>query len=155
MLGIDFIEQATLNPPCPCFNRVTGLNIRTHVLADTGLLGTPLAMEDDSKAIVCLETTSDMVVDELGLVHGGFVFGLADYAAMLAVNDPNVVLSEAKVKFTAPVVAGQALKAEARVVEKVGRRRSVSVEVRTEDRSVMEGDFLCVVLSEHVLKRKQ
>ena len=29
----------------------------------------------------------------LGWYNGGFIFGLADHAAMLAVNDPNVVLA--------------------------------------------------------------
>jgi acyl-coenzyme A thioesterase PaaI-like protein len=47
-----------------------------------------------------------MVVDAHGLVHGGFVFGLADYAAMLAVNDPNVVLGAAEARFLKPVRRG-------------------------------------------------
>jgi acyl-coenzyme A thioesterase PaaI-like protein len=44
-----------------------------------------------------------MAADQRGLVHGGFTFGLADYAAMVAVNDPNVVLGAAEVRFLAPV----------------------------------------------------
>lgn len=32
-----------------------------------------------------------MAADEYRLVHGGFIFGLADYAVMLAINEPTVV----------------------------------------------------------------
>lgn len=113
-----------------------------------------MVVEDESRAVVELKTSSEMSVDESGLIHGGFTFGLADYAAMLAVNDPNVVLAEAKAKFIAPVVMGQTLIADAHVVERAGRRRSVSVTVKTGDRKVMEGEFSCVVLSQHVLKAK-
>jgi acyl-coenzyme A thioesterase PaaI-like protein len=48
-----------------------------------------------------------MAVDDRGLVHGGFVFGLADHAAMLAVNDPNVVLGAASTRFLKPVRVGE------------------------------------------------
>ena len=48
-----------------------------------------------------------MAADGRGLVHGGFTFGLADFAAMCAVNDPNVVLGAATCKFLAPVQVGR------------------------------------------------
>jgi len=129
-----------------------GTKVRTHKSASTRLVGTPLAVEDDS-ALVELETTGEMAVDEMGLIHGGFIFGLADYAAMLAVNHPNVVLAESKARFTAPVVVGERMRAHARVVEREGRRRKVSVEVMVGDRKIMDGEFLCVILGEHVLSR--
>ncbi|MFX1480190.1 MAG: hotdog domain-containing protein [Promethearchaeota archaeon] len=40
-----------------------------------------------------------MIVDETGLIHGGFIFELADYCAMLTVNHPNIVLAKAEVNF--------------------------------------------------------
>ena len=46
-------------------------------------------------AKVTMVTTPVMSADDRGLTHGGFYFGMADYAAMLAVNDPNVVLGSA------------------------------------------------------------
>ena len=129
------------------------MEIKTHRSAEARLLGTPLLVEDDSEALVELEATREMAVDERGLVHGGFTFGLADYAAMLAVNHPYVVLTGAKVKFTAPVTVGDRMRAHARVVEREGRRRRVEVEVVVGERRVMEGEFLCVILREHVLDR--
>ena len=63
-----------------------------------------------------------MAADSTGLTHGGFTFGLADYAAMLAVNHPFVVLGSAQVKFTAPVRTGETMRAEAKVRPSRGRR---------------------------------
>jgi acyl-coenzyme A thioesterase PaaI-like protein len=94
-----------------------------------------------------------MAVDDRGLVHGGFVFGLADYAAMLAINDPNVVLGGAEVRFTAPVQVGEALIATARVLTESGRRRVIEVTVRRGEEPVMHGTFSCFVLEQHVLDR--
>ena len=93
----------------------------------------------------------EMTVDDRGLVHGGFTFGLADYAAMLAVNDPFVVLGSADVKFTAPVKAGERMVAKG-VVESVDRvRHDVSVEVSVGERVVLKGTMACYVLKRHVL----
>jgi len=130
------------------------MEIRTHVLADKSLLGTPLRLVDDSEALLELTASSKMAVDNHGLVHGGFTFGLADLAAMLAVNHANVVLTEAHTKLLAPVIVGDRLYAHAKVVEKSGRRRRVSVEVKVEDKLVLQGDLLCAILQRHVLDRE-
>ncbi len=89
--------------------------------------------------------------DERGLVHGGFVFGLADYAAMLAINDPFVVLGSADVRFLRPVVVGDTLWAAAHEQPAQGKKRMVSVEVSRTGEVVMLGTFTCFVLAEHVL----
>jgi acyl-coenzyme A thioesterase PaaI-like protein len=94
-----------------------------------------------------------MVVDDHGLVHGGFVFGAADYAAMLAVNDPNVVLGAAETRFLKPVRRGDRLVARAQTVSARGRKREVSVEVTVNSDKVFEGTFTCFVLERHVLDR--
>lgn len=125
------------------------MEVYTHERAEPRLLGTPVLLEDD-KAVVKLTATEEMAVDDRGLVHGGFTFGLADYAAMLAVNDPLVVLGSADVKFTAPVKVGETMTATG-VVEAVdGRRRGVSVEVSVGDMVVLEGTMACYVLHRHV-----
>ena len=43
-----------------------------------------------NRAVAALTTDPEMAADDRGLVHGSFTFGLADYAAMLAVNDPSL-----------------------------------------------------------------
>lgn len=106
---------------------------------------------------MALETLPQMAADDAGLVHGGFVFGLADYAAMLAVNHPHVVLAGATVRLHKPVAVGQRLVAEANVAnfagaaETAGRRSQVTVEVSCEGAVVMSGTFDCVTLDRHVL----
>ena len=92
-----------------------------------------------------------MPVDDRGLVHGGFVFGLVDYAAMLAVNDPNVVLGSADVRFLAPVEVGQEVLATADVVEEKGKKRTISGSARVQDREVLSGTMTAFVLEQHVL----
>jgi acyl-coenzyme A thioesterase PaaI-like protein len=123
----------------------------THLAIERRLCGEPLEVAEGFAAVV-LVTLPEMAVDDRGLVPGGFVFGLADYAAMLAVNHPNVVLGSAEVRFLKPVAVGDRLVAEARVEETDGRRSGVGVEVRRGDDVVMSGAFVCFTLERHVLE---
>src|SRR5205823_9068457 len=108
---------------------------RTHEKISAHLCGRPVELSE-GRARVLLETNRDMAADERGLVHGGFTFGLADYAAMLAVNEPTVVLASAQVKFLGPVVAGDRVEAEASVERSEGRKRWVKVVVRRDGATV-------------------
>jgi uncharacterized protein (TIGR00369 family) len=127
------------------------MNQRTHLKADTNLIGKPLHIIDNQEAIVELQSSEAMVVDDKGLIHGGFTFSLADYAAMLAVNDPNVVLGSCEARFVAPVKSGDVMRATAKVDEIDGRKRVVSVEVFVDEKSVFTGKMKCYVLDNHVL----
>ena len=124
---------------------------KTHALARLDLLGTPLLIVTGQAAEVALTATEEMAVDEKGLIHGGFTFGLADYAAMLAVNHPFVVLGGSECRFLAPVKVGDSMIASAIVVETRERKRSVSVDVNVGDVKVFTGVFACFVLDDHVL----
>ncbi|ASJ08520.1 thioesterase [Thermococcus siculi] len=135
---------------------------RTHRLTSEELVGKPVKLEPGYAEVV-LKTTEEMAVDEYGLVHGGFTFGLADYAAMLAVNEPTVVLGKAEVRFLKPVKAGEKLLAKARILEEEGggvgdgtsprRKKIVRGEVFNESgEKVFEGIFHCYVLEKHVLE---
>lgn len=122
----------------------------THQRLDPRLTGTPVEL-GEGFAVIDLEASGEMVADDSGLVHGGFVFGLADHAAMLAINHPNVVLAGADVRFLAPVVVGDALRATARVAETEGRKTIVEVAVTASDRVVFTGRFTCATPERHVL----
>ena len=98
-----------------------------------------------------LPTTGRMAADDKGLVHGGFIFGMADYAAMLAVNHPNVVLGAADSRFLKPVRAGETVMAEARVESVDGKKHTVPVTVSRNGEAVFQGTFTCYVLDRHVL----
>jgi len=129
------------------------MEIKTHLSAHGPLLGIPIEVVDGKSAVVKLVTIENMVVDKEGLIHGGFTFGLADYAAMLAVNDPNVVIGGANVRFSAPVKRGDVMIAEAKVIDEVKRKRLIEVEVKVDNIPVLTGELTCFVFDKHVLSR--
>ncbi|MFZ5571270.1 MAG: hotdog domain-containing protein [Thermodesulfobacteriota bacterium] len=124
--------------------------IRTHQKIDNAYCGAPVELQDGYSK-VALTTMEEMAVDEMGLVHGGFIFGLADYAAMIAVNHPHVVLGAADVKFTKPVRVGDTVTAVARLEKNEGKKQSVSVTVSRASETVFTGNFICFILEKHVL----
>ncbi len=128
------------------------LNINTHRKINRKLCGEPVSLAENFAEVV-LGLTDQMVADEKELIHGGFVFGLADYAAMLAVNHPNVVLGAATVKFLKPVVVGDELRAVAKVVEVKGKKYKIVVKVKKGEDVVFEGEFIAIVPDKHVLEK--
>ena len=126
------------------------MEIRTHKGIAAELCGTPTEVSP-GKSVVTMTTTPAMASDDMGLVHGGFVFGMADYAAMLAVNDPLVVLGASETKFVKPVAVGETITATAVVKEEAGKKRIVDVTVSRDGTAVLTGTFVCFVLDRHVL----
>ena len=126
------------------------MKLNTHLNIDTSLCGKVTKLEKNY-AEVLLHTSTKMRADKQGLVHGGFVFGAADFAAMSAVNDPLVVLGSATSKFVAPVAVGEVLLFKAKVISEKGRKRMVEVEAFVKEKLVFEGSFTTFVLESHVL----
>jgi len=127
------------------------MQLNTHLNINSSLSGkvTKLA---NNYAEVLLHTTHQMVADEKGLIHGGFIFSAADFAAMCAVNDPNVVLGAATSKFIAPVKVGAAVLYRASVASEKQKKREVEVKAFVSDRLVFSGSFTTFVLESHVLE---
>lgn len=134
--------QVAINPQ-------TALN--THEKINTVYSGEVVKMEA-GYAKIMLETNEVMRVDELGLVHGGFIFSAADFAAMVAVNEPNVVLASSNCLFLAPVRVGDMVSFEATEHQKEGRKRNVTVRGFVHDIKVFEGEFKTVITERHVLR---
>lgn len=133
---------------------VNKIKQNTHLLASKKFIGSVVSIEDNS-AKVTLKITEEMVVDSYNLVHGGFVFGLADYAAMVAINEPTVVLGKSEVKFVKPVTLNDVLTAKAEIQNKTdGRKIKVAVVVLNDKKEIVfEGEFVCFVLEKHILKK--
>ncbi|MBC2709964.1 MAG: thioesterase [Desulfosarcina sp.] len=127
------------------------MKIDTHRHIDQALCGKPLSVEGGNSQVE-LVTSPQMAADEQGLVHGGFIFSAADYAAMIAVNHPHVVLGASDVKFLKPVRVGETVMVEARVQEVKGKKYWVSVSVTKDGEEVFQGMFTCFVLDKHVLE---
>lgn len=122
----------------------------THLGIDQRLCGTPGELGEGT-ATARLTTIPEMAADDRGLVHGGFVFGLVDYAAMLAVDDPFVVLGAADVRLTGPVRVGDEVVASARRIEQKGKKHLIEVSARVGETEVMKGTMTAFVLEHHVL----
>ncbi len=125
--------------------------LNTHLEIDNTLSGKVVAL-DSGYARVVLHTTNAMRADRFGLVHGGFVFSAADFAAMSAVNDENVVLGSANVKFIAPVRVGEVVIFEAKITKIKGKKEIVEVVGKVEEKEVFKGEFTAFVLDKHVLR---
>jgi len=127
--------------------------IKTHEKINQNLCGEIVKMQEGYVEL-SLETIPDMLADEVGLIHGGFIFGAADYAAMLAVNEKNVVLVASDCQFLSPIKLNDAVDVVARVRHKEGRKRNVHVQAFVLDIKVFEGEFKTVITEKHVLKLK-
>jgi acyl-coenzyme A thioesterase PaaI-like protein len=134
--------QVAINPQ-------TALN--THERINTVYSGEIVKMEA-GYAKIMLETTEVMRADEVGLVHGGFIFSAADFAAMVSVNEPNVVLASSNCLFLAPVRVGDTVMFEATEHQKEGRKRNVTVRGFVHDIKIFEGEFKTVITERHVLR---
>ena len=126
------------------------MQLNTHLNINTSLCGKVVKLQENY-AEVLLHTTQQMATDIQGLVHGGFMFAAADYAAMSAVNDPYVVLGASNSKFIAPVKVGQVVLCKATVVSIKGKKAEVNVEAFVNEKCVFEGNFTTFVLPSHVL----
>lgn len=127
------------------------LFVKTHQRIDEELMG-EITFHERGNVELRLETTSEMVADDLGLIHGGFIFSSADYAAMVAVNEPNVVLVGSECQFLSPVKFHDEVLFKAKVRHKEGRKRNVHVDAYVHDVKVFSGEFKTVITEEHVLK---
>ena len=125
--------------------------VKTHERINQNLCGNIVKIELGYVELR-LTTTVDMLADDVGLIHGGFIFGAADYGAMLAVNEKNVVLVGSDCQFLSPVKLHDEVNVVARVRHKEGRKRNVHVEGFVLDIKVFEGEFKTVITEKHVLK---
>lgn len=127
--------------------------VKTHESINQSFSGEIVVMEVGHVELK-LKTTSDMLADNIGLIHGGFIFSTADYAAMLAVNERNVVLVASDCQFLSPVKLHDEVRVIADVRHKEGRKRNVHVEAFVLDIKVFEGEFKTVITEKHILRLK-
>jgi len=129
------------------------IEILTHGKVNQDLCGEIVKMEIGHVETI-LKATHDMAADDIGLIHSGFIFSAADYAAMLTVNEPNVVLVASDCQFLSPVKFEDEVHIIAQVRHKEGRKRNISVNAFVLNIKVFEGVFKTVITERHVLKLK-
>ncbi|WP_051906773.1 MULTISPECIES: thioesterase [unclassified Sulfurospirillum] len=128
-------------------------DLKTHLKIKSTLVGNLVAMAKNTSKVV-LQTTHEMSVDEFGLIHSGFLFGSAEYAAVAAVNEPNVVIIGCRSKFFAPAKVGDLITFEARGRFEDARKREIKVIGMINEIKVFEGLFQAVLLERHILQTK-
>ncbi len=128
-------------------------DLLTHAKVRSTLIGNIISLEH-SKSKTTLQTTDEMAVDTLGLIHNGFIFGAAEYAAVLAVNEENLVVISSKVKFLAPAKSGDLIEFRALAKFEDSRKREIKVIGEINEIKIFEGLFQAVLLENHILKTK-
>lgn len=125
----------------------------THYDINQSLTGTIEEMEE-GYARVNFVATEDMVVDRRGMIHSGFIFGAANYAAMAAVNVSTAILAVSKTNFLAPLSVNDEATFEATALQKDTRKRNIMVVGYYNNIKFFEGEFTVVVLEHHPLSVK-
>lgn len=127
--------------------------LKTHPKLSENYAGTLLSISKN-QATVTLKPTHDMTVDDFGLIHNGFIFGAAEYAAIAAINEENLVIIGSHTKFFAPVKLGDTIIFEAKGRYEEARKREVTVIGIINEVKVFEGVFQAVLLKQHILEAK-
>ncbi|WP_263832997.1 PaaI family thioesterase [Sulfurospirillum oryzae] len=128
-------------------------DLKTHIKIKSTLVGNLTELSKNSAKVV-LQTTHEMCVDEFGLIHSGFLFGSAEYAAVAAVNESNVVVIGCRSKFFAPAKVGDLVNFEAKGRFEDARKREIKVIGMINEIKVFEGIFQAVILERHILQTK-
>ena len=122
---------------------------------NTSMAGTICELSKNHARSVFIPTT-DMVIDEHGLVYDAFVFGAANYVAQAAINKEYSILASSKTSFYAPLRFGDVLKLEAQALfDESARKREVRVVGQVNDIKVFESSMNIVVTEEHIFNLKR
>ena len=128
--------------------------IKTSLLTKLNFSGTAFLLEKNH-AKTRFFTTADMVSDAEGLIHSGFVFMGANYAALLAVNEEFSVSIGARINFYGPLKLGDIVEFDARARFEESRKKEVKVVGHVKEVKIFEGTFQLVTLEEHIFVTQQ
>ncbi|EGU0933712.1 PaaI family thioesterase [Campylobacter coli] len=122
---------------------------------NTSLAGTIIEL-DKNFAKSILITTSDMVVDEQGLVFDAFIFAAANYVAQASINKEFSVVIGSKCFFYAPLKLGDILELEAHALfDETSKKRDVKVVGHVKEIKMFEATIQVVSIDEHIFKLKR
>ena len=122
---------------------------------NTSLAGTIIEL-DKNFAKSILITTSDMVVDEQGLVFDAFIFAAANYVAQASINKEFSVVIGSKCFFYAPLKLGYVLELEAHALfDETSKKRDVKVVGHVKEIKMFEATIQVVSIDEHIFKLKR
>ena len=126
-------------------------DLLTHAKIKNSLVGNLTDLKKGFSKVI-LQTTQEMTVDDFGLIHNGFIFGSAEYAAVASINEENVVVIGCRSKFFAPAKLGDIIEFEAKGRFEEARKREIKVVGKINEIKVFEGIFQAILLENHILK---
>lgn len=96
--------------------------------------------------------TKQMISDESNLIHSGFIFNAANYAAMCLVNQPNAITIGAEVEFLAPVEFEQEMVFLATIKQSNAKKFEILVKGTLLDIKIFEAIFHIAVFDKQLFK---
>lgn len=105
-----------------------------------------------NKAVVRFSPTEKMIIDESKMIHAGFVFNAASFAAMAAINKKHSVLIASDVKFLAPIELGHEVTFKAEAVQSDTKKCEVKVEGYLLDIKIFDSLFHIAVFDKKIFK---
>ncbi|WP_060794076.1 PaaI family thioesterase [Campylobacter coli] len=122
---------------------------------NTSLAGTIIELDKNFAKSIFI-TTSDMVVDEQGLVFDAFIFAAANYVAQASINKEFSVVIGSKCFFYAPLKLGDVLELEAHALfDETSKKRDVKVVGHVKEIKMFEATIQVVSIDEHIFKLKR
>lgn len=105
-----------------------------------------------NKAVVQFVPTEKMIMDDSKIIHCGFVFNSASFAAMAAINKKYSVLIAADVKFLAPIELGHEVIFKAEALQSDTKKCEVKVEGYLLDIKIFDSLFHIAVFDKKIFK---
>ncbi len=105
-------------------------------------------------AKISLKTSTNMIADDKGLIHSGFLFCAANFAAMACVNDPYAFPLNSEVSFLSPVKNGDMIIFEAYEKYQNEKKKEIEVKGLLDDIKVLTATFTVLIFEEHILTNK-
>lgn len=127
--------------------------LKTNTKINNTLCGRVVDLKD-GYAKVHFIATDMMTVDSFDMIHPGFIFGSASFAAMAAINKPNSVLVVAKSNFLAPMELNDEAFFIAKTKQFDIKKAFVNVVGLLYGVKFFEAEYSIVVLNKHISSLK-
>ena len=105
-----------------------------------------------NKAVVRFRPNERMIMDESKMIHAGFVFNAASFAAMAAINKKYSVLIASDVKFLAPIELGHEITFKAQAIQSDTKKCEVKVVGFLLDIKIFDSLFHIAVFDKKIFK---
>lgn len=104
------------------------------------------------EVITHFNPTKQMVCDENNLIHSGFIFSAANYAAMCLINHPNALTIKSEVEFLAPLELDQEMVFLATIKQFNDKKYEINVKGSLLDIKIFEAIFHIAIFDKQLFK---